>query len=161
MNSRDLKLLISQNKVSEAVSYIERIGDEKNPQYVPLLLEYLVTTENKLIRNAIAIALADIGDEKAVIPLINMIQDPKTEGCRGTLLYALEQLDYSSFALEITEVMIHGNFEASRQAFQLIENIISELSYPTKQKCKELIVNAISKSKDVDSIFLDLLNLME
>lgn len=161
MSNNDLKLLISQNKVSEAVSYIERIGYEKNPHYVPILLEYLTTTEDKLIRNSIAIALADIGDEKAVIPLINMIQHPKTERCRGSLLYALEQLNYSSFVIELTEVMIHGNFEVSRHAFQLIENIISELSYTTKEKCKKLIMSAISTSKDTDSILLDLLNLME
>lgn len=67
----------------------------KLKEAIPLLIEYLKSTENNILRNSIALTLSDIGSEEAVKPLIDMINHPKTLGVRGTLKYALKAFDCS------------------------------------------------------------------
>ncbi|MDY8023127.1 HEAT repeat domain-containing protein [Paenibacillus polymyxa] len=92
MNKMRLEEFIESGDLKEAVRIIEEIGEKLDHTFTPILLRYLATTDSVLLRNVIAIMLADLGDSEAVLPLIDLLRNPKTKGNRGTLLYALDFL---------------------------------------------------------------------
>jgi hypothetical protein len=128
---------------------------------VPILIRFLKSTENHRIRNSIAIALSDIGDEEAVNPLMEIINDPKTLGYRGSLLYALKPFNCSAHLETLVHHLLTGNFEVQANTYELIEeNIKSAIS-------DEVLLNSIIKvkkelgdierQKDILSVALEML----
>lgn len=89
------------------------LGDMGDYRAAPILIEMLQKTNEPAIRNAAAVGLRELGDERALCPLLSLINDPKTEGNRGTLIYALEGFDCSKLLPLLTELVITGNFEVS------------------------------------------------
>ncbi|MBE4906958.1 HEAT repeat domain-containing protein [Bacillus luteolus] len=147
MNLEILKNALESINVEEAESLLERVDEIKNNDALPLLIKYLKCTENHRIRNAIAIALSDIGDEAAVKPLIEMINDPKTIGYRGSLLFALKPFDCSEYLETLVYHLLTGNYEVQMNSYQLIEeNVNSTIS-------DEVLLNSILKvKKELDEI---------
>lgn len=114
-----LKEEISENNIDAAISIIEEIGEKRLNEAVLYLIEQLQTTDNHLLRNSIAIALSDIGNQDAVEPIINVLKDLKTIGYRGTLLASLEPFNYSSHVDFLFGFLMEGNFEVSRILYNL------------------------------------------
>ncbi|MBD7943208.1 HEAT repeat domain-containing protein [Psychrobacillus sp. Sa2BUA9] len=141
MDNSSLRFAIENEKFDEAEIILEEISRSKDIQAIPLLIEYLQRTENPLLRNSIALTLSDIGNEEVVQPLIDVINDPKTLGYRGTLLYALEPFDCSAHLETLIYHLINGNFEVQAQAYQLIESIKGEIS-------DEVLLNCIIEVKE-------------
>ncbi|MEK3974011.1 MULTISPECIES: HEAT repeat domain-containing protein [unclassified Psychrobacillus] len=141
MDNNSLRFAIENEKFDEAEIILEEISRSKDIQAIPLLIEYLQRTENPLLRNSIALTLSDIGNEEVVQPLIDVINDPKTLGYRGTLLYALEPFDCSAHLETLIYHLINGNFEVQAQAYQLIESIKGEIS-------DEVLLNCIIEVKE-------------
>jgi HEAT repeat protein len=124
------KLLI--RKLREAVEIkneeaieelVQKIGLAKIVEAVPYLITLLNETDNCKLRNIIALALADIGEQRALEPLISLIKSKRTERCRGTLVYALQSLDCASILVDLVDLVINGGFEVSCEAFYAIESI--------------------------------------
>ncbi|MDQ1146124.1 tetratricopeptide (TPR) repeat protein [Bacillus sp. SORGH_AS 510] len=137
-----LKYALDSENVEEAESLLNKVGENKYKEAIPVLINYLKSTENHRIRNAIALALSDIGDEKAVKPLIEMINDSKTLGYRGSLLYALKPFDCSAYLETLVYHLLTGNYEVQLNSFELIEeNINSSIS-------DEVLLNSILKVKN-------------
>ncbi|QKS44939.1 HEAT repeat domain-containing protein [Paenibacillus cellulosilyticus] len=130
--------LIRNNEIDNALKLIEDLGNNKDSSAAPFLIELLTTTEDHLIRNKTAIALSDLGCEEAVEPIFKLLKDPKTLGYRGSLLYALEPLNYLGHEGILFDFIITGNFEVSRHSFQLLEMVKDKISPELKQeyKCK-------------------------
>ncbi|KAA0966403.1 HEAT repeat domain-containing protein [Sporosarcina sp. ANT_H38] len=141
MDNNSLRFAIENDKFEEAAIILEEIGRSKDIQVIPLLIEYLQRTENASLRNSIALTLSDIGSEEVVQPLIDVINDPKTLGYRGTLLYALEPFDCSAHVETLIYHLINGNFEVQAQAYQLIESIKGEIA-------DEILLNCIIEVKE-------------
>lgn len=139
---------MENNSMQEAKKMIEEIGCQKNTDAVPLLIHYLVITDDNNIRNAIAIALSDIGSTEAIEPIISMLRHPKTIGARGTLLYALESFDCSNHVELITELLFDDTFEVSRQSFLLLESNINKIPIGMRRKCIERIQDKIKCMND-------------
>ncbi|WP_227938164.1 HEAT repeat domain-containing protein [Alkalihalobacillus deserti] len=152
-----LRFAMENDKLDEAENILEEIGTSKNIEAIPLLIEYLKTTENVLLRNSIALTLSDIGNEEAVQPLIDVINDPKTLGSRGTLLYALEPFDCSAHLETLIYHLITGNFEVQAQAFQLIESINDEVSDEILLKCIVKVKDELNEIKRQQEILSDTL----
>lgn len=148
MDLNILKDQIKNSKIEKAISTIEEIGKNKYKEAVPLLIDYLGSTDNHIIRNAIAIALSDIGDPRAVEPIVNMLKNPITIGHRGTLLYALEPFNYSDYIELLTEFLIDDNFEVSRQSLSLIESITTDIPSKVIQESITKIESEIEKLRD-------------
>lgn len=134
MNLSILEESIKNNNIDVAINIIADIAGKKCKEAVPILIENLEKTENNKLRNKIAIALSDIGCSEAVEPIIKMINSPKIIGNRGTLLYALESLDYSSHTEFLVDLLYNDNFEVSRQSLILIEQIIKDIPNEIKEK---------------------------
>lgn len=112
------------------------------------LIKHLQSTENNKLRNEIALALSDIGHNAAVEPIIEVLVRPKTKGSRGTLLYALENLEYFSHIETITGFIGDDTFEASLQSLLLLEHVIDNLSDVEKERCRNIIEPKLKKKNN-------------
>jgi len=148
MNLSILEESIQNNNIDDALKIIADIGEKKCKEAVPVLIKNLEKTENNKLRNKIAIALSDIGCYEAVEPIINMIKSPKTIGNRGTLLYVLESLDYSSHIEFLVDLLYDDNFEVSRHSLVLIEQIIKDIPNEIKEQYKMKIRNKIDNLEE-------------
>lgn len=152
-----LDSLITEGKIDEAIKIIQFIGDTKDGSYLNTLITHLKSTENNILRNDIALTLSDIGDNIAVEPLIEVLVHPKTKGSRGTLLYALENLDYISHIEIITGFIGDDSLEASMQSLLLLENVVDSLSDLEKERCRNIIEPKLKNNKEILEEALELL----
>ena len=148
MDIENLIRKIESNCLDEAIEIIEEIGLNKNNEAVPHLIKILKNTLDGNLRNATALALSDIGDSRAVPPIIEMLKDPKTLGNRGTLLYALEPFDYTNHIELLVEFLCTGNFEVSRNSYILMESLSKDILPETIERCISKIKDSIEESKD-------------
>ncbi|GAA6616378.1 HEAT repeat domain-containing protein [Scytonema sp. NUACC26] len=148
-NNRDL--------VVEAAHTLGDFGEHRS---VDILIELLQKTTDPVIRNAAAIGLRELGDERALEPIVSLINDPKTEGYRGTLIYALEGFDCSGLLPFLVEQVITGNFEVSHQAFSLIESIDIELDSETLNFCTQRVKDALLENYEKADLLEDLIDLL-
>ncbi|NEW04681.1 HEAT repeat domain-containing protein [Paenibacillus sp. SYP-B3998] len=161
MKLNELQIAINENNIDLAISIVEEIGNTRVIEAVPVLIHFLLNTEENILRNAIAIALSDIGSEEAVEPLISLLKSPKTIKSRGTILYALESFDCSVHAELLLDLLINGNFEVSRQAFLLLDSNVSRISNQMKVKCLKIIREEIKKQKNNTEILLELVEIFK
>jgi HEAT repeats len=144
----NLKKELNTDNLEKSLDTIEKIGSMQDHSTVPTLINYLVSTDNNVVRDALAIALADIGDYQAIEPLIRLLKNPKTIKSRGNLLYALESFNCSNYAELITELLFEDNFEVSRQAFILLETQMFHISKDVKTKCIKRIKQELRETPD-------------
>ncbi|QYK66304.1 HEAT repeat domain-containing protein [Paenibacillus sp. S02] len=147
MNKMRLEEVIESGDLKEAVRIIEDVVEKLDHTFTPILLRYLATTDSVLLRNAIAITLADLGDSEAVLPLIDLLRNPKTKGNRGTLLYALEFFDVSTHVVVLVD-LLDDTFEASRQSYQLISNVQDKITKAQKDICRQIIRRKLADYKN-------------
>ncbi len=148
-NNRDL--------VVEAAHALGDIGDRRS---VKILIDLLQKTSDPVIRNAAAIGLRELGDERALSPIVSLINDPKTEGYRGTLIYALEGFDCGRLLAFLVEQVITGNFEVSHQAFSVIESIDVEIDSITLDFCTQRVNDALLQNDEKSDLLQDLIDLL-
>ncbi|RJS59258.1 HEAT repeat domain-containing protein [Bacillus sp. PK3_68] len=157
MDIHSLRLVLENDMFDEAEIMLKEMGRSKNIEAVPLLIEYLKSTGNALLRNSIALTLSDIGNEEAVQPLIEVINDPKTLGNRGTLLYALEPFDCSAHLETLVDHLINGNFEVQAQAHQLIKAINGKIPDEILCKCILQVKEKLNEIERQEGILSDAL----
>lgn len=87
---------------------------------VQSLITDLVSTD-PAVRNRAALQLMDIGDPRAVEPLLQAIARPENVNHRGTLVFALGAFDGEPFLETLVDLALTGNFEVSTDAFSAIE----------------------------------------
>lgn len=160
MRVSSLENRINVGDIEGALRVIEGMGKGKDKKVVPILIKHLESTENKILRNKIAIALSDIGSPEAIEPLMNMLNNPKTIGSRGTLLYALESFDCLSHVELIMDLLFDDNFEVSRQALILIEPIIKDIEDEIKQKYMMKIRNELDMLQEKIDFLSEVLDLI-
>ncbi|RXZ79768.1 HEAT repeat domain-containing protein [Paenibacillaceae bacterium] len=138
LDIQTLEKLIYECKNEEAIRIVNNISETKDESYLNVLIKHLKSTEDNLLRNQIALALSDIGENEALDSLIEVITHPRTKGSRGTLLYSLENLDYVSHIDTIANFIGDPSLEVSMQSFLLLEYVADELSNNQKEKCKSI-----------------------
>ncbi|ANU27068.1 HEAT repeat domain-containing protein [Planococcus versutus] len=160
MNINLLENALEKNDVDDVERLINEISSDQYDEAVPVLIKHITLTENSGIRNALAIALRDIGNEKAISPLFDLINDPKTLGNKGTLFYALEPFDCTGHLETIVHHFLTGNFEVQAMAYQLLESMDGKVPADTLltslQKVKEQL-NEIERQQELHTDVLDLL----
>ena len=102
------------------------------------LITDLESTDPK-IRNEAAITLMDLGDSRAILPIIKAIKNPNNINYRGTSVYALSEFDMSEHVALLTSLVITGNYEVAAGSYQILDDI--ELN----KMQKEQIRNQLSK----------------
>ena len=89
------------------------------------------------VRDKAAISLMDIGDERAVLPLIKAIQIPENANHRGTLVYALSAFNCTAHIKLLVDLILTANFEVATGSFQILEQ--SNLDKNQKNQIKKQI----------------------
>ncbi|MBT2723785.1 hypothetical protein [Bacillus sp. ISL-46] len=141
MDLKLLKKLLESDDLKEVEHLLDVVGTEQVKEAIPLLVEFFKKTNNHQLRNQIALCLSDIGSDEVVKPIIDMINNPKTLGNRGTLLYSLEPFDCSEHLDSLVHHLITGNFEVQAEAFQLIQSMNGR--FPN-----EMLLKSIETLKD-------------
>ena len=69
-------------------------------------------------------------DENFKALLIQLINSPNTERARGSLLYALQFLDYSDDASVdmLCDQLMNGNWECRQKAFHMLGQLIPKMN---------------------------------
>lgn len=155
-----LRMALENEQVNTVEQILKDVNKSEGSETLPLLIEYLKITENPLLRNAIALALRDIENDVVVQPLINVINDPKTLGSRGTLLYALEPYDCSAHLETLVHHLITGNFEVLVQSFQLIESIDGEIPDEVLLKCLDKVKQELKEIERKQDILTETLEML-
>lgn len=128
----------------------------------PRLLELVRATDSPVVRNAAALALADLHEPQAFAVLVDLLGDQRTVKNRGTLLYALGEYDCSPILAFLIDLVIDGNFEVSRQALSLIHGIEKELEEGEGSACAARLRTALaSASPERRPLIAELLSLLE
>jgi hypothetical protein len=104
-------ILLASNRLS-------KIGGEK----VVTFLISLLSSENPLTRNGVALALKNIQDNRALEPLLAAIFKKENHAYNGTMVYALESLDCSKKLKEIFQILFYETFESKMSAYSILSN---------------------------------------
>jgi HEAT repeat protein len=118
--------------VAQAARSLAQLDD---PRGVQVLIELLLETPTPIVWNAAALALRDLGDSRAVAPLLKRLGDPATEDARGTLVHALGGFDGGPFVERLVDLVISGNYEVGREAAGVIEAIESPVANEVREAC--------------------------
>ena len=161
MSSKLLKELIEKKDIEKAIEVIKELGYNKDNESVAILINYLETTDDVSLRNAIAIALSDIGNSTAVEPLISLLKDEKTIGARGTLLYALEPFDIRNQIGIIYNLIFDDYYEVQTQAFELLRLSFNKLSNEERQFFKQNLSDRLDKYKEKVEFLISALEELE
>lgn len=89
---------------------------------ITLVARILEQTGSPRVRNAAALALADMRARDAKNALIDVLKRPDTKGCRSTLLYALGELDATLPISLLVDIIIGDSYEAREEALNFIAN---------------------------------------
>jgi hypothetical protein len=106
------------------------------------------STRSPAIRNAAALLLADLHVEGARGILVALLKRRGTKNHRGTLLYALEELNADVPLLLLVDVIAKDGYEAKEQALDLIGNGQSVGTAEELDKARSRLT-VIARSKDV------------
>ena len=99
------------------------------------------------VRNAAAIALADMRAPNAANVLVELLSKPETQNSRGTLLYALEEVRGKAPLKLLIDIILSGTYEAREEANHLIAS--RNFKYTQPELLKELArLEASSPSDD-------------
>jgi hypothetical protein len=106
----------------------------------------LEQTNSSRVRNAAALALADLRAYGATDKLIDMLSRPDTRGSRGTLLYSLEQLRVDIPLPVLADIIINEPYEAMEEALAFIVSNRFECSADDFTRSKAELESAASSS---------------
>jgi HEAT repeat protein len=125
-------------------------GEESDKSDDPesALLMAMSDTLDPSVRNAAALALVDIGSQKGIQRIQELLQDPKTYWHRGTLIYALT---LSKTRLDVFLLMILIFLEppeAREEALDLLEVTIDSYSKQDIHKAMEIQSYFSTQGKD-------------
>jgi HEAT repeat protein len=104
------------------VEELRRLKSQRSPREprVAKAAQILEQTHSSRVRNAAALALADLRAHSAKDALINLLTRPDTQGSRGTLLYALEQLGADVPLPILADIIANDSYEAREEALAAI-----------------------------------------
>ncbi|MBS1585350.1 MAG: hypothetical protein JSS82_07345 [Bacteroidetes bacterium] len=107
----------------------ETLRDIGSEEIFYFFIELLnLNNDRSWTRNIAALRLGEIGDNRAVDPLLNAILKPENINYNGTLVYALSYLDCSRKLPELFEVLFYHGYEAKLMASEIIGKQIFEFS---------------------------------
>jgi len=86
-------------------------------------LALLETIDHDTERNRLAMDLAETGRPEVLAPLVRLIRRKDLRDRRGTLVYALGNLDCSGHVACLAELVATGNFEVANGAFHILDEM--------------------------------------
>ena len=132
----NLNALKSQD-AEEVERAIRNLGESSDQRAIPFLLDMLLKEHNDNLRNVIALSLGSLKADDAVPILIQLVKKPELKNKRGSLVYALQNLDCKNYFIDIVELICDGNYEVCNHALDIFESLVDEISYSEKLLAKQ------------------------
>ena len=153
---------INSAEPTVAVDAIRALGALGDGRAGAPLVALLKATTDHGIRSATALALHDLAAEVALAPLVEVIEDPKTRGYRGTLVAALRAFDCGPYLDKLVDWIVEGNFEVSHEAFMVIEEMESTLTVESVEAARNKVRAARARvhQEDKRALLDELLELL-
>jgi len=140
--------------LDDAVRAARKLASGHHLEAVPELIATLRATEHYRLRNAAAIALADLGSKEGKDEIVSLLKDKITLDHRGSLLYALESYDCSDVIDLMVELACDENFEVSRQALVIMKSIRGPIEATKLDDCLRKIDSALADASGDEKLFL-------
>ena len=97
--------------------FVEQGATEHERQQIVDIAE---KTDSSQVRNAAAIAMVDLHIEEADQVLIRLLRRPDTKGHRGTLLYALDELNASLPLPLVVSLLLEEKYEGREETLMIV-----------------------------------------
>jgi hypothetical protein len=94
----------------------------KGRRLVSMLLGLVENAEDARVRNAAAVTLADLQVKRAGPAIKALLNDPRTVGKRGTLLYALHELRATIAAADWARLISEDSAETHEECLLMMED---------------------------------------
>ncbi len=132
------------NEIYRAVKSID--PNKLTPEDKFELLEIFKITRNDLVRNQIAILLADAGFKEAVPEILKKIGEKGMISKNGTLVFTVGGLISQKNIVQIVRIICEQEYEARLMAFEIIKNLRPSL---TPKSIKNALTVLASYKKDL------------
>ncbi len=124
---------------------------------IPFYLSVIATTDSVFIRNELSYRLSEMYPKNAKLKklLIELINSHKTDGYKGSLLYALMSMDYSDDdGIDmLCRQLYEGNYECMHKAFHMLFDIADTISVEKRER----IIKYFDKTGEILGERLDLI----
>lgn len=114
------------------------------------VIRILQKTPSPRVRNAAAVALADMRAPKAAQALIEMLDKPEGPRQGGTLLYALEEIKGKAPLRILVNIILSGSYEARQEALGLIESGLVKFNQTELRNAAARLRSVAPPSKEQD-----------
>jgi hypothetical protein len=142
----DLLQALQGDDADAAIAAAGALADRGGDDVADQLLAVLRATNDGGVRNAVALALGDRGEPRAFEAIVRLVQDPRTEGNRGTLLHALRGFDCAPILPLLIDLVIEGSFEVSREALDLLSDVNADFDEETGSRYVEKLEQALASA---------------
>jgi hypothetical protein len=109
--------------VATSADRLAEIGGEEVIDFLILC----IASDNRHLRNRVAIALSHIKDNRALEPLLAAIFKKENHKRNGTMVYALESLDCSQNLKEIFKILFFEALESKISAHSILSKQLFDL----------------------------------
>lgn len=150
----EMRHRLGSDVVPEVIQVIHEAGDLEIKELGPDIHRLLVETEDPRIRNVAAYALRTLGDPTIVPDLIRLIGDPKTQGNRGSLVFAIEPYSTVDLVPFLIDLVIYDNIEVQNIATMAIEAANGTMSEEVVNVCLRKLNEAIPNCQDSERLRL-------
>lgn len=148
-----IKLALFSANIEVIKSAIQKISDEGNRLYLPLLFDLLNTMPEHEVEVEIIKLLGSVKDKDSVNSFMRAIEDAKYKAIRKTLVSACWQngLDFSNFMPVFIDLIIKDEWDVAFEAFTLIDNLEylpnDNILHVSKQKIEHELSSATGQVK--------------
>jgi hypothetical protein len=125
--------------VCDSANKLGKFGGREITDFLISLLE----NENSGIRDRASLALEEIGDNKALKPLLRAIFNKQNKIHSGTMVFALESLDCSKHLKDIYKILFYFAYECKMGAMSILETQIFDFTKQDLIEIKEMWENCL------------------
>lgn len=147
---------VNFDNIEEVKEYAMSLSEEDYKLFIHELIHDLMNTADNNYRNTIAIILGDLHCNETIEPLMELVNDSKTESCRGTLIYALENFDIADRLDDFIKLLTIGNYEVKCNIDTLFEKQSTYMSDSQKIKYVDMIKKSVSNLESSIELMYDL-----
>jgi len=127
MTAANLKKEIFSDNYAIALSASKKLTEISGDDIYYFLIE-LLGSKDPSIRNLGALALRKRADNRAILPLLNVIFKSSNKAYSGTLVYALQKLDCKEKLVEIFKILFYHEYESKLCAYNILDKQIFEFT---------------------------------
>lgn len=134
-----IRSLIDKNAIDSIVEICRQMEIEELQRVKKDFIQELCNTDEIKHRNTIAMVLSDLQCDEAVDVLVDLINDPENKNCRGTFIYALQELNSEKVIKDLLHILFAGNLEVKCNMYNLLLKKFSNMSEDEKSECIDII----------------------